>query len=360
MRIIKMKKRVPVLLAVVLIAWFIYLLSWPVSIEPQAWQPDLSPGFAGQFEPNHYLANIEKLTLSSGEGPEDVAVDEQGRIYAGLQDGRIVRFDINGQESKTFANTGGRPLGLHFDRQGNLIVADAYKGLLAINAKGEITVLTIESEGLAFRFTNDLEIADNGIIYFSDASYKYTQAEYKMDALEHQPNGRLLAYDPATKQTYTLLKDLYFANGVAVSADQSFVLVNETWNYRILRYWLNGEKKGQSEIFIEHLPGFPDGISSDGKGTFWLAMASPRNPMMDNLAPYPFLRKVIQRLPKFMHPAPVRYAFVLGLDQNGEIIYNLQEPSGEPFSVITSVQAKDNMLYLGSLEESAIGKIPMP
>lgn len=37
-----------------------------------------------------------------------------------------------------------------------------------------------------------------------------------------------------------LLKDLYFANGVALSKDESFVLVAETFQYRISRYWLKG------------------------------------------------------------------------------------------------------------------------
>src|ERR1051325_755241 len=111
---------------------------------------------------------------------------------------------------------------------------------------------------------NDLDVAADGTIYFTDGSSKFALANYKADILEHQGNGRLLAYDPKTKTTRTLMKDLCFANGVAVSPDQSFLLVVETGKYRIHRYWLNGPKQGQSEIFIKNLPGFPDGISSNG------------------------------------------------------------------------------------------------
>ncbi len=347
-------------LGIVIALWFVYLLFWPVNINPQAWHPTKPPLLEGNIKPNNYLANVERLPLANGEGPEDVALDSMGRIYGGLQDGRIVRFDSEGKHQETFADTGGRPLGLHFDQAGNLIVADAYKGLLSINPQGKVSVLTSEADGIPLRFTDDLDIGENNVIYFSDASYKYSQAEYKADALEHRPNGRLLSYNPESKETTTLLSDLYFANGVAVSPDQSFVLVNETWKYRILRYWLKGERKGQSEVFIDQLPGFPDGVSSDGKGIFWLALASPRDPMVDKLAPYPWIRKIIQRIPEFMHPAIIKYGFVLGLNQNGEIIHNLQEPSGKPYSVITSVQAEGNMLYLGSLKEKAIGRIPVP
>ena len=123
------------------------------------------------------------------------------------------------------------------------------------------------------------------------------------------------------------MSDLSFANGVAVSPDQSFVLVVETGAYRIHRVWLNGPKQGQAEVFIENLPGFPDGISSNGKDKFWLAVVTPRNALLDKLLPHPFARKVIARLPKFLQPAPERYSFVLGLDMNGRVIENLQDGS---------------------------------
>ena len=337
-----------------------YLLFWPVPIDPVSWQPPEPPTLTGEYEPNSVLAAIERLEVDDSFGPEDVAVDGEGRIYGGLDNGLLIRFDATGRNPEVFARTGGRPLGLHFDQAGNLIVADAYKGLLSVNAQGEITVLGTESDGVPFLFTDDLDIATDGTIYFTDASFRFDQKNYKLDAMEHRPNGRLLAYDPATRQTTTLLSDLYFANGVAISPDERFVLVNETWKYRVTRYWLAGEKKGTSDIFIDNLPGFPDGISCNDHNTFWLALASPRNPLIDKLGPKPFMRKVLTRLPKFVHPKPIRHGFVLGLDVQGQIVHNLQDPSGKQFAVITSVEQHENTLYLGSLEEHAIGRVAVP
>ena len=79
-----------------------------------------------------------------------------------------------------------------------------------------------------YRMTDDLDIATDGKIYFSDASDKFGYGEDQIEVMEHTPNGRLLVYDPETKLTTTLLDNLYFANGVAVSPDDSFVLFNET------------------------------------------------------------------------------------------------------------------------------------
>ena len=77
-----------------------------------------------------------------------------------------------------------------------------------------------------------------------------------MELYDHSPIGRLLVFDPITQKTTTLLSGLYFANGVALSSDESFVLVNETLMYRIQKYWLKGDKAGTSEIFIENIGSF--------------------------------------------------------------------------------------------------------
>ena len=144
---------------------------------------------------------------------------------------------------------------------------------------------------LPFGITDDVEVGRNGKIYFSDASHKFSFHDYKMDLLEHRPNGRLFEYDPVQDELRLLLDDLYFANGVAVAADLSFVLVVETSAYRVRRYWLEGARKGQNDVFIQNLPGFPDGISRGTNGVYWMTLVSPRNPKLDRLMEKPFYRK---------------------------------------------------------------------
>lgn len=348
--------RVIILLVVVVLA---YLLTWPVPINPASWIPPSAPQLTGQYATNSELSRIERLKIE-GFAPEDVAFDSQDRIYCGDDAGQILRFQPDGTKPELFANTKGRPLGLIFDRYGNLIVADAIIGLMSIAPDGKGTVLATEAEGVPFRCPNDLDVAADGTIYFTDASYKFRLTQLKADLLEHQPNGRLLAYDPGTKQTRVLLNDLYFANGVAVSPDQSFVLVNDTGAYRVRRYWLTGPKQGQSDVFIENLPGFPDGISSNGKDKFWLALVNRRDAGLDFLLPHPFLRKIVWRLPSFLQPNIKRYAFALALDTNGKVVNNLQDPSAQSFTQIANVVEHKGRLYFGSIGESAIGRMSLP
>jgi len=341
----------------------LYLFLWPVSIQPLAWTPPPAPPLTGQYQQNALLSTTERLSLGTGTpspgngfGPEDVALDREGRIYAGLDDGRVMRLQADGTKPEVFSNTHGRPLGLVFDPAGNLIVADAIKGLLSLARDGSVTVLTTGADGVPFGCTNDLDVAADGTIYFTDASSKYPLTDFTADLLEHGPNGRFFAYDPRTKTTHTLLRDLSFSNGVAVSSDQSFALIVETGSYRVHRYWLKGAKQGQSEIFIENLPGFPDGISSNGKGEFWLALVTPRDALLDKLLPHPFLRKAVARLPKLLQPAPKRYSFVLRLDVNGHVIENLQDGSPHCYAEIANAVERQGTLYFGSIGESSVGR----
>jgi sugar lactone lactonase YvrE len=352
-------KRLLLLVVLLLAAALIYLFFAPTKIDPVAWRPPVAPELTGPYQQNSRLSSTQRLSIGDGNAPEDVALDSTGRIYGGFEDGRIMQLQADGTQPRVFANTHGRPLGLAFATNGDLIVADAIEGLLSVNPNGEITTLATGAEGSQFNCLNDLDVAADGTIYFTEASNKFPMKEFTADVLEHGPNGRLLAYDPKTKQARTVIPGIHFANGVAVSPDQSFVLVNETGEYRVLRVWLTGSKAGIAEVFIENLPGFPDGISSNGNGKFWLALVTPRNKLLDTLLPYPFLRKAIARMPKFLQPAPARYSFVIALDYDAKVVDNLQDPAPNCYAEIANVVERKGVLYFGSIGESTIGRFAL-
>ena len=354
-----MKRNILAFIVALIAATLVYLFFAPVPITPAAWTPPANPGLTGPYQQNSRLAPVQRLNLGQGHAPEDVAIDADGKIYGGFEDGRIVQLAADGTQPRVFANTQGRPLGLIFDREGNLIVADALKGLLSINKVGDVKVLADEEHGWKFSCLNDLDVGPDGTIYFTEASQKFPMSQHVSDLLEHQPNGRLLAWDPKSQTIRMLLKEIYFANGVAVSPDQSFVLVAETGMYRVRRYWLSGPQAGQWDVFIDNLPGFPDGISSNGKDKFWLALVTPRQAFFDRLLPHPFLRKVVYRLPKSLQPAPQRYSFVIALDSRGRVVDNLQNGSPDCYAQIANVVEHNNTLYFGSIGEDTLGRFTL-
>lgn len=337
-----------------------YLSLWPVPVDPQRWTPTDDPGLTGPYAVNNALAAVERYGQDAGNGPEDVAIDGQGRVFVGFIDGRILRFDPDGSTTD-LVNTGGRPLGLDFAPNGDLIIADGAKGLLALNADDELSVLSTEAEGLPFGFTDDVDVAPDGTIYFSDGSSKFGPETHGMhDALEHGGHGRLLRYEPATGKTEVLMEGLQFANGVAVGPDEAYVLINETLTYRVHRLWLTGAAAGTAEILVDALPGFPDGISSNGQGTYWIAIFSPRIATLDKTAGMPFLRKVSMRLPDFLKPKTAHHGMVLGINEDGEVLHNLQDPSADGYAPITSVEEAGGWLYLGSLTAPGYARIKAP
>ncbi|MEE8479731.1 MAG: SMP-30/gluconolactonase/LRE family protein [Desulfobacterales bacterium] len=357
-----MFKRILRSLLVIIIVIILYLLVWPVPIDPIAWEAPPNPGYTGLFAVNKRLKGIETFPIADNHGPEDIAIDSQGRIYAATHEGRIVRLNADGSNPENWVDTKGRPLGIDFDSKGNLIVADSFRGLLSIAPDGTITELATTAGGVPIRFADDVDVAADGKIYFSDASTKFGAKEsgdtYEaslLDLMEHGGHGRLLVYDPATGVAKTLLDGLNFANGVAVSHDQSYVLVNETGGYRVIRFWIEGPKKGKFETLIGSLPSFPDNISTGHDGRYWVAFVSPRNPLVDKLAGKPFMRKVIQRMPAFMRPKAVAYGHIIAIDDKGKVLVDLQDPDGS-YPINTSVIETKDYLYIGSLVAPVLGR----
>lgn len=289
-----------------------------------------------------------------GEGPEDVEVLSDGRVVVGVEGGQLLVWD--GSDWEELANTGGRPLGMDLARDGTLIVADSVAGLLAVDSDGAITVLTTECGGTPLVFTDDVELGPDGMIYFSDASTKWDQAHWEHDIVEARPHGRLCSYDPLSGEVVEMVSNLHFANGVAVDPGGEFLLVNETSRYRVLKVDL---ADNSTSVFLDDLPGFIDGISSDGD-RFWIAVASPRNGLVDRLSDNPRLRGSLLRIPAPLQPKPEATARVIAVNADGEVLHDLFDPGGRDIVVVTSVQVRGDRLYLGSLSDEAFAWAPAP
>ena len=325
------------------------------NIEPAPYAPPIAPKMEGALRENSALSSVKLLAEGKLNGPEDIAVDNNGTVYTGLEDGRIVKISPDG-EVVTFAETGGRPLGLQWGPSGDLIVADGVRGLLTVNLEGKVTVLVPRAETVPLEMADDLDVSSSGLIYFSDATGSEVGMDYYQDLMIHRPLGRLLRFNYYTDDLEVLLTGLYFANGVALSPDEDFVLVSEMSEYRITRLWLKGPRVGDRDVFADNLPGFPDGISGDGDGNYWVAMVSPRMWFVDNIVlPNLWLRKLLMHLPTWTRLKGASYALIIRLNSEGEIVESLHDPSGKSLSGITNVIERDGKLYIGTLEGDAVG-----
>jgi ribose transport system permease protein len=323
------------------------------------------------FAENDRLKDAEAIALDCIEGPEDVILDRNDHLYTVNRNGSIIRFLApNYEQRDEFARIGGRPLGMAIDRDENLIVCVAGMGVYGVKPDRTVFRVTDETNRTWYRFkddsrlwlADDLDIAPDGKIYFSDATTRYDLSDWALDGFEGRGNGRLVCHDPATGKTHTVLANLAFPNGVCVSHDGRAVLWVSTWLCRIYRYWIAGEKAGTVEILADNLPGYPDNINRASDGRYWLALVGLRSPVYDLAMADPAFRlRMVKQIPPDEWLCPgINFGCIIKFDDSGTVHESLWDPGGISHPTITSMREHKGYLYIGGLENNRIGRLRLP
>lgn len=292
-------------------------------------------------------------------GAEDLELDAQGRLYTGLHDGRIVRLtpqEDGSLRSETLATASGRPNGVTAEPEGCLLVSYDY------GEPGKRVDAGSGVEALTWLTGADAAVGRDGTVYHPVlAPWKRTGnvgVDFALVLLEAAPTAELRATDPSTGRSVTLASGLFMPDGVALSANEDFVAVGEFGAARITRVWLRGPNAGRQEPLVENLPGYPDGLASDGQGTFFVALPVLRSAALDWLQAHPRLKNLAARLavrigPRLMGGEPAKDAtgtgVVLAFDESGRITRVYVDPSGLVGPMITAVEPSGPHLYVSSL-----------
>ncbi|XP_052201785.1 protein STRICTOSIDINE SYNTHASE-LIKE 12-like [Diospyros lotus] len=137
---------------------------------------------------------------------------------------------------------------------------------------GLTTNLATAAEGVPFRFLAGIDVSQTiGVVYFTDASQTFELRNIIDPNFERDSTGRLMSYNPKTKELKVLLRGLGQPIGVAASPDGSFLLIAEYNNRRIQRFWLIGPRANTAEVFL-NLLGNPLNIKRAGLDDFWVVM----------------------------------------------------------------------------------------
>ena len=335
--------------------------------------PRLQPVGVGSNTPfvqNDRLAGVSLIGLGRIEAPEDVILDRHDNLYAGSRHGDIMRFfPPDYEKMEVFAHIGGQPLGMAFDRADNLYVCIGGMGLYRITPGRKVEKATDETnrslrsvnDDSRLRLADDLDIADDGRVFFSEATVRYEMHEWPVDGLEARGNGRIVCYDPRNGTTRTVLRGLKFPNGICVERGSQSILFAETWGCCIKRYWFDGPKTGQVEMVMENLPGFPDNINLASDGNYWLAMVGMRSPALDLAWRMPgFRRRMAKRVPidEWLFPN-INTGCVLRFNEKGEVLETFWDLAGVNHPMITSMREHKGYLYLGGIQNNRIGRLKL-
>ncbi len=321
----------------------------------------------GPYRLNNKLREVTLIGLGRIEAPEDVILDRNDHLYAGSRHGDIIKFFApDYQRMEVFAHIGGQPLGLAFDRDDNLNVCIGGMGLYRITPDQQVQRVTDETnrswhsinDDSRLRLADDLDIADDGRIFFSEATTRYEMHEWPVDGLEARGNGRIVCFDPRDGSTRTVLRNLRFPNGIAIASDKQSILFAETWGCCIKRYWFDGPKSGQVEMVLDNLPGYPDNINLASDGNYWLALVGMRCPAYDLALRMPgFRKRMATRVPldEWLFPN-INTGCVLKFSESGQVLETLWDLGGENHPMITSMREHRGHLYLGGILNNRIGR----
>ncbi|QEX20364.1 ABC transporter permease [Hypericibacter adhaerens] len=334
-------------------------------------RPSTLPDSGSPYALNDKLRQVEVIGLGQIEGPEDVILDRDDNLYCGSRHGDIVKFHgPDHKRAEIFAHIGGHPLGMAFDREGHLQVCVGGMGLYAVSPKGEVRKMTDETnrsprsiiDDARVRFADDLDIAPDGRIFFSEASIRYESQDWAVDGVECRPNGRVICHDPRTGTTRTVLRNIRLANGICMASDGQSLLLNETWACRVLRYWFDGPKAGRTEIVLDGLPGYPDNVNRASDGNYWLAIVGMRTPILDLALRKPgFRRRMARRIPmdEWLYPN-INTGCIVKFNEKGEVLDALWDLGGQNHPMITSMREHRGHLYIGGIYNNRIGKYRIP
>lgn len=334
-------------------------------VMPKAASTDSKSG--SPYALNDRLRNVEALGLGQVEGPEDVILDRHDHLYCGTRQGDMVRFAApDYTTSEVFAHIGGHPLGMAIDGDQNIVVCVGGMGLYKVAPDRTVSKMTDETNRSRFsiiddsrlRLADDLDIAPDGRVFFSEATIRYEMTSWPIDALESRGNGRIVCFDPHTSRTQTVLRNLVFPNGICVEHSGQSLLFAESWACRVSRYWFAGPRIGEVERLIEDLPGYPDNINRASDGNYWVALLGMRSPALDVALRMPgFRRRMARRVApdEWLYPN-LNTGCVIKITGDGRTLESLWDLGGANHPMITSMREHKGHLYLGGISNNRIGR----
>ncbi|KAK3103508.1 hypothetical protein FSP39_019724, partial [Pinctada imbricata] len=317
--------------------------------------PKPLPVLQGPLAVNTLLKKAQRIFEGEIIGPESFAADRNGTFDSEPICGRPKGMKMN-------------PL----DPNNSLVFIDSYSGLQEVNVHtGEIKTHISKNEGVnnvPFYFLNALDITRDGKIYFTDSSLKWDRRNYRYEVIEVNKQGRLMTYDLTTGESKLLLDKLFLANGIALSQDESMLVVAEMSACRIRRYYLKGDKAGQTDILIENLPGYPDNIKLNSKGHFYVGMGSVRyygvskiGPFLDLVGPYPAVKRFLTKITplKLFDIFMPKHSIILEIDIHGNIVSSLHDLGAKVIQASGEGFEHNGTLYVGSFWAPYVGQLDL-
>jgi len=205
-------------------------------------------------------------------------------LWSDIPNNRMMRWLEEDGHVSVFRTPSNYSNGNTRDREGRLITCEHdARRVTRTEPDGTITVLIDSFEGKKLNAPNDVVVASDGAVWFTDPGYGiFGNYEGHKAELELPPNVYRL--DPATGRATVVADSFDKPNGLAFSPDEKRLYIIDSGithggrsNMRV--FDVNGDKLANDKVFAENFaPGFTDGVRIDTEGNVWCSMgwADPR------------------------------------------------------------------------------------
>jgi len=233
-----------------------------------------------------FSAVVEQLAtgLQWAEGPVWFG-DGRYLLVSDIPNDRILRWDDCSGAVSVFRQPAGNANGHARDGQGRLVSCEHLgRRITRTEHDGRITVLADEFSEKPLNSPNDITVAADGGIWFTDPEFGIASDWEGLRATPEQPHG-VYRIDPATGELQRVLDDLAGPNGLAFSPDGKRLYVVESRaqpNRLIWSYAVDGASLSDKRLLIDAQgPGAFDGIAVDTAGRLWCGFGGGGQPGVD-------------------------------------------------------------------------------
>ena len=230
--------------------------------------------------------------MNAHEGPVYVAGEDA--LYfttVPVEPGRssIKRLALANGEVEVFVADANGANGMTLDREGRLVVCEqgslgAASAITRLDlASGERSVVVDSWAGLPFNSPNDVVVASDGPVWFTDPSYGFLQGFRP----EPRVGDFVYRHDPATGRTDVVADSFDKPNGIALSPDEATLYVTDSGAihapgsfdvgrpHHVMAFdVIGGRRLGPARLFAVIAPGIPDGLKCDAAGRVYVSSAS--------------------------------------------------------------------------------------
>jgi gluconolactonase len=196
-------------------------------------------------------------------------------LFSDIPNDRILRWDALTGQTTTYRAPARNSNGNTRDRSGRLVTCEHLsRSVTRTEPDGRITVLADAYQGKRLNAPNDVVVASDGAVWFTDPGYGIL-SDYEGEAAPFELPTCVYRIDPHSGALSVAVDDMERPNGLCFSPDERLLYVVDTGAPQHIRVFdvVDGSRLGKSRVFVEMAPGGSDGIRVDTAGNLWSAAA---------------------------------------------------------------------------------------